>query len=1154
MQARRFRFIALLAAVLWSCASPAGPGGPERALYPSRLRLHELDPASVAPSLWLESRARIQRQAVTPRRHDVIVVPFQVQGYAIDAVERSLMTWTLADALEREGMRVANPELVERMLGGPQARHRASPDDLNAFFELAILLRVDRVVIGHAGHLLDAKLRVTVQSWELGWSGFDDVPSSVWERDALPLSDTELPSQVFRAHLDEVVASVRGESPIPKAPSSSAEGAADPGFPDSPEALVASPARSPLEAAQELQLLASAHPPGRGRERHFERSLVALAHAAPDAPHRALLEARAWWHLQRRPAALAALAAAPPGPEAAALRELLDGNLEGSGRGLDTIRSPLLRWHARLEHRFLQRAYGDRAIELTERALLAEAPAHWRPFVLLLLGASDAELVAELWKRLGASFPVADFGPGGQLAEDALLGRPFADERSLRLAPRRHVDRLLKVERDTPLQAAEYWRPHRADLLELLVGAAEQATFAHLGGLVAAADSRALEQIEDYAGVYAEDPRLEAVRFAWLQRSAARSTPAERAQRELRARALAERIQIWEGGQSAITTRLPHSGLYDADFPTRPDWFWPFQTPELVGMQDRHGQVDGLWSMESHLAHTTASVASLVQLHQRLLDAGQPQAAAELAKRSAGRFHGHPQRPRFLGGEPDASDPVAAAAHAVAQGTRAWSAYRLAAQPLLERGALAEAAAVYHRFPFFARPRPPAGAGDEVALQAWEAGSELFWRGDAALAAPFFEIAATAAPRSSAGLGSLFRLQLIDGRWGEAAQTARVRTATTSSAYAIRDFVMILHLLGAGPEAWALFERASLEIEDPELWSAAVVGQRIEGRTDADIADWLVDPKRARTQPMLRHLLLVALLQDRAPSRAWPRLVRRIHEAVVWSMPDVREVRLTPGELAELIDDSAAPDLAVIEFAAAWKRGRFDEAWKQLRRGEIDLRLRTSLIPYASWAATVAGSEPVFDADLAEAAKGWDELRRHGQLDERGVAMDLALAQAVRSGLHGEHDRALAALEAARNARAYTKGRLFLTWYQLVEICEALHRATGHEPYRALALDWARRHVRIQPMHGFAWALLARHSGSEAERREALRAALYLDRRSAMLEGVAPGELAEAQRWLAGHTPFPAAGAREPDRTAWDRLPGSRLPASMLAAWRLAKR
>lgn len=787
------------------------------------------------------------------------------------------------------------------------------------------------------------------------------------------------------------------------------------------------------------------------------------------------------------------------------LRALLDGNLDGSGRGLGEIRSPLLRFQARLEHRFLQRAYRDRTLGLSERALVAEVPEAWRPFVEVLLGASDASVASQLALRLDEAFALPGFDARGQLAEDALHGRPWADERSLRLEPRRHFDRLLEVEREGLLPTAAYWRPHRADLLGLLVSASEEVLFAHLRALVLRDDPSALAQLEQ------------------------------------RARAVAERIHLWEGGQTDLTTRLPRIGLYDPDFPTDPDWYWPFETPELVGMEGRHGQVDGLWSIESHLAYTRASVASVEQLHARLSDAGQAQAVAELVKRNAHRFVGHPKRPRFLAGEPagaappDESDGVAAATAAVERGVRDWSAYPLAAAPHLARGELSEAAAIYRNYPRFARE--PERADEQLALHAWEAGSEFFWRGDAGLAAPFFAIAARAAPRSSAGLGGLFRVLLLEERWGDAANAARVRVAGAGGGPAIRDFVMMLHMLGAHAEAWALFERAALELEDRDLWSAAFVGHRVEGRSDADVVAWLVDPQRTRTQGMLRHVLLFSLLQDRAPSADWPRHVRRVAEAVLWTMPDTREMSFTPEQWAELVGDTARADLAVVEFYAAWKRRELDAALALVRRGAIDLRSHTQLLPYAAWAASAAGGDAAFDALLAAVAQRWEKLPRTGSLDAHDLAMDLALARAVRHALRGEHAPALAELEAARHARAYTRGRLFFTWYQPLEICDALYRATGHEPYRALALDWARRHTRIQPMLGFAWALVAGYSDAEPERARALRAALFLDRRSALLDGVAPDELAAASRWLAEHTPFPAAGARESEQHAAGQAP-----------------
>jgi len=130
------------------------------------------------------------------------------------------------------------------------------------------------------------------------------------------------------------------------------------------------------------------------------------------------------------------------------------------------------------------------------------------------------------------------------------------------------------------------------------------------------------------------------------------------------------------------------------------------------------------------------------------------------------------------------------------------------------------------------------------------------------------------------------------------------------------------------------------------------------------------------------------------------------------------------------------------------------------------------------------------------------------------------LVSAVRSGLGDHHERARAHLRNALNVRAHTDGSSMFSWYRLVEICEALYRATDDDGYRNLALALSRRHTRIQPMFAWSWAVVARYTSSDAERQRALRAALHLDQRSALLEGVPAHDVATAHRWLERRTPF----------------------------------
>jgi hypothetical protein len=67
-------------------------------------------------SQWLESQRAAYTAALKKQRVDMIVVPFQVQGYGLERAERALMSADLAYHVD-PGVRVADPFLTERALG-----------------------------------------------------------------------------------------------------------------------------------------------------------------------------------------------------------------------------------------------------------------------------------------------------------------------------------------------------------------------------------------------------------------------------------------------------------------------------------------------------------------------------------------------------------------------------------------------------------------------------------------------------------------------------------------------------------------------------------------------------------------------------------------------------------------------------------------------------------------------------------------------------------------------------------------------------------------------------------------------------------------------------------------------------------------------------
>ena len=91
--------------------------------------------------------------------------------------------------------------------------------------------------------------------------------------------------------------------------------------------------------------------------------------------------------------------------------------------------------------------------------------------------------------------------------------------------------------------------------------------------------------------------------------------------------------------------------------------------------------------------------------------------------------------------------------------------------------------------------------------------------------------------------------------------------------------------------------------------------------------------------------------------------------------------------------------------------------------------------------------------------------------------------------------------------------------FQLLEACERLFELTGDDAYRKLLVDLARR-TQVRWPWSWAYAVEAKHGTEPDARRRALALALYLDRHSERLAGVAEAERRAAETWLAQSNPF----------------------------------
>lgn len=299
----------------------------------------------------MESQKALSRSLLRTSTYDVLIVPFEVRGNAVDRPARSLMTRYLDDRLCRTtGLRLPSATLVSRALG-----ETARTFDEKEVYRLADDLKVKHVLRGYVSHDLDLKMDIEIQIRERQADGALSPQGSTtriaWS--GIAFSDERPPEAAFRSLLDNVMG--RLPFPVSRKPEIGPIGSADTGIiPPSLSALAASKAATPLESAWRLQLLGLLAPEqSDAGEPFFERSLVALERVCPDVPGRALLMSRALFYLHRRPAAVAALPN-PSTPEERAFAAFLDADLPETTKRTEEVRVPLSRLLARIEENDLR--------------------------------------------------------------------------------------------------------------------------------------------------------------------------------------------------------------------------------------------------------------------------------------------------------------------------------------------------------------------------------------------------------------------------------------------------------------------------------------------------------------------------------------------------------------------------------------------------------------------------------------------------------------------------------------------------------------------------------------------------------------------------------------------------------------------------------
>jgi hypothetical protein len=1074
-------------------------------------------------SEWIESRKALFRDVLKHDSYDILIAPFQVQGYAVDRAGRSLMARYLADRIAgATNLRTPDPTLVARALG-----EDARTIDEEEIYRLANDLKVRILVRCSVGHDRDEKLKLTMLVQQSEGDRYSaDTKATRFDWKDVPFSDEHPPEEAFNNLVEEIAVrlplKVAAKSPLPVNNREK-----DIPFPGKLADILACGPVSPVTGAGYLQFLGMLYPEDTTSKEHlFERSLVILNRISPKSPDYPLLKARALFYLHRRPAALAALGT-PSAAQEKALLALLNGNLPELKNAVVGIKESLWKTIAQIELNDLRRSYKER-VGVDDSGWLHKQFPKWGMLLDRRLQAGDpwySQNNLEIKQQMDTVFPIPDFTADELLrSKMALAGSPLEDT-DMELSVHEHYRRILESGGKGlwPDNGRQY--PVKGDALDLLYAVGESNA---LRGIEIAIynqglEKEAIEQLNRYDRVYRGHPAMTYLRGSALANQWKGKKELEYLLKERDT--LNYNAYFWSGGQ--VNFHYAHNfQLYDADYPSRPFW-QTYKGDRTVLKGDRiidsikSGPTEKvslysdltlshLKNMAISLKYTHDNFYILKSYYEQLLHLQTPRndLADALLEESGKRFAGNPERIQFyakLNGKTD--DPlqrVKVLEEAIAAAPDVWKTYEELGNFHMSRGEFKEAQEVFLKYPLFRegieRDRV------EMSNEALGAALNLRWRGAIDESVPLFRIAANSDTGSGAEMMSAAILAVTDGDYPKAASHYLRLIKRYQDDQGYRDYMTSLHLMGYHQESWSIFNTIDIQTNSPSVWTSAFIGQRMEAKTGDDIARWLAQDHFNNVDALfIGNYMLMSRLMDRAPEQKLPDMIRTT----------MKGLKKPPEEYTSEFYRPNASMFAEGYFNA--KTGNYDKAHEIFKQWITYLGYPRSdfAVPYRVWcgvkAKRIAEIDDFFNALEAEYAKSPDAGPKKAYY---------FISRAYYHGLKGNHKEATANLALAKNCLHPTGERPIYPWYQLVDACEWLYKDTGYDGYRLLALEWAKLHQRILPWFAWAYAVEAKYTASEEDRLRALAITLYLDKNSERIADIPETEKAKARKWLEKNNPF----------------------------------
>ena len=240
-------------------------------------RVGHIDPPI---SNWLTTERATYAAVLENAKAQTLVVPFQVQGLALDRVERSLMSMDLSYEIGA-ATPVADPTLVARALGEGARRYTTS-----AILDLARRMGARKVVIPFVGHDGNGSMTLSIQIQDLAFDpqGAHVLKTEQHDWRSIAFTDEKPPFLQFHELLPRVMTSF-SLTPARHKQARSVDSTTNPlAVGRTPAELLAATGMSP---SAKLSILGALESPvaERAQERLFARALIDSLRFDPPGSH-----------------------------------------------------------------------------------------------------------------------------------------------------------------------------------------------------------------------------------------------------------------------------------------------------------------------------------------------------------------------------------------------------------------------------------------------------------------------------------------------------------------------------------------------------------------------------------------------------------------------------------------------------------------------------------------------------------------------------------------------------------------------------------------------------------------------------------------------------------------------------------------------------